>query len=126
MQAFLGDLKLRALLLATERLMLRARARSERVRQLVDEASHVLQIRTESGCGGYFEVRQGRVRMRFGLHEAPDFTQTWKDGGDAVRALTSRDEADLARAFEAGACRMSGSFLVALWFNEVMKLARPR
>lgn len=62
--------------------------------------------------------------MRFGLHEAPDFTQTWKQGAQAFRVLTSGDETDLLRAFEAGQCRMSGSLLVALWFNEVMKLAR--
>ncbi|MCE9673716.1 hypothetical protein LY474_38535 [Myxococcus stipitatus] len=30
----------------------------------------------------------------------------------------------LARAFATGRYRMSGSFLVAPWFNEVMKLAR--
>ena len=51
--------------------------------------------------------------------------KTWRDGGEAVRVLTSRDESNLLRAFEAGHCRMAGSFLVALGFNEVMKRARP-
>jgi len=40
--------------------------------------------------------------------------------------MTSPDESDLMRAFNAGQCRMEGRFGVALWFNEAMKIARRK
>jgi hypothetical protein len=84
----------------------------------------VLQIRTVDGKGAYFELGSGSVRLKQGLHPAPDFTQTWRTSSDAVQVLTSGNETELLRAFEDGRCRMHGSFVVALRFNAAVKLSR--
>jgi hypothetical protein len=120
----LGNVKLWVLLAVTERLIRRGRRHSARIREMLDGPSFVFQICTEAGAGGYFEVRSGDLRLRRGRHPSPDFTQTWADGHAAFAALTSGDETDVLRAFEAGTCRMAGSFLLALWFNEAVKISR--
>lgn len=118
-------LKLRALLRVTSIILARATKRSARLQAMLGDEDFVFQIATESGAGGHFALHDGALRYRPGLHAAPDFAQVWKTSGDAVRVMTSRDESDLLRAFNAGLCRMEGRFGVALWFNEAMKIARP-
>lgn len=124
MSSLLANLKLRLLLSASMPLLRRAQARSSRFQALLHEESFVLQIRTEDGVGGYYELRDGTLRLRHGLHRKPDLTQLWQRSGDAVRVMLSTDETDMLRAVEAGQCRMQGRFAVALWFNEAMKIAR--
>lgn len=119
-------LKLRLLLGVTPVLIERAASRSRRLRDLLDAEPFVMQVMTSTGGGGYFQLRGGRLRFHGGAHAAPDFTQVWTTAADAVQALTSRDETDVLRAFEAGRLRMKGEFAVALWFNEAMKIARHR
>lgn len=126
MTTLIGNLRLHFLLRMTLVLLRRALRRSERVRQLMRQDSFVFQIRTDAGSGGYFVVRDGAIALRFGVHPRPDFVQSWNNGHDAFRTLTSNDETDLLRAFEARQYRMQGNFLRALWFNEVMKLARNK
>ncbi|BCG24651.1 hypothetical protein TUM18999_28420 [Pseudomonas tohonis] len=125
MPTFIDTLKLRLLLAASMPLMRRAEARSERFRAMLHEESFVLQIRTRDGAGGYYELRDGTLRLRGGIHARPDLTQHWERSRDAVKVMLSRDETDMLRAVEAGQCRMQGRFAVALWFNEAMKIARP-
>jgi hypothetical protein len=117
-------LKLRALLAVTAALLRRCARRSLRLRRMLSEDSFVMQIRADDGVGGFFTVRDCRIRFRPGVHPNPDFAQIWRDSGAAVRALTNKDETELLRAIEDGRCRLQGSFLIALWFNEAMKLAR--
>lgn len=125
MKSFIGNQKLKLLMRITLVLIRRAEARSSRVRELIASEQHVLQIQTADGVGGHFVVADGRLSLRMGLHPKPDFTQIWCDGNTAVKAMTNADKTDLLRAFEDGKCEMRGRFIVALWFNEVMKLARP-
>ncbi len=125
MNTLIGNLKLTALLYLTLLLVRRGQKRSPRIAQLLHEDAFVLQIRTHAGWGGHFVLRDARLALRSGLHPAPDHVQSWRDGNAAFKALTSRDETELLRAYEDGRLRLQGRFLVALWFNEVMKLARP-
>jgi hypothetical protein len=123
----IGNLKLTALLCLTLLLVRRGQKRSPRIAQLMREDSFVLQIQTRSGRGGHFVLRDACLALHLGLHPAPDYVQSWIDGNAACAVLTSRDETEMLRAVEDGRLRMRGRFLVALWFNEVMKLARdPR
>jgi len=126
MTNFIGNLKLRCLLHITYWLLKRAQRDSARVRKLVRDDNFVFQIRTHAGSGGYFHICDGEITLNFGTHPRPDFVQSWRNGHDAFRTLTSNDETDLLRAFEARQYRMQGNFLRALWFNEVMKLARGK
>jgi len=126
MPDFLDNLKLRGLLRITATLLKRAETRSSRFRQMLGEDAFVLQIATEAGTGGHFILANGGIRYQGGVHPAPDFAQIWRRAGDAVRVMTSPDEAELMRAFNDGLCRMQGRFTVALWFNEAMKIARTK
>lgn len=126
MTTLIGNLKLRLLLRITLVLLRRALRNSERVRRLMREDSFVFQIRTHAGSGGYFVVGDGGIALHYGVHPRPDFVQSWANGNDAFRTLISSDETDLLRAFEARQYRMQGNFRRALWFNEVIKLARSK
>jgi hypothetical protein len=117
-------LRLRGLLRITAFVLARATKRSPRLQAMLGDGDFVFQIATEGGSGGHFALKDGRLRYRPRLHQAPDFVQIWKTPGDAVRVMTSPDESDLMRAFNSGLCRMDGRFIVALWFNEAMKIAR--
>ncbi|MGO9988916.1 MAG: hypothetical protein ACLPUH_09540 [Steroidobacteraceae bacterium] len=126
MSTFIGNMKLYLLLGVTLLLLRKAQKDSARVRTLMQENSFIFQIQTVGGAGGHFTLRDGRLSLTQGLHANPDFAQIWASGHDALRTLTSSDETDMLRAFDAGRCRMRGNFLIALWFNEVLKLARKR
>ena len=119
-----ADLTLLSLLAATKWMIRRAAARSPRVRALLQEENFTFQIATRSGVGGHFVLQDGQLHLRWGRHQKPDFAQTWQTGADAVRSLTSRDETAMLRAYEESRYAMQGRFTVALWFNEVIKLAR--
>jgi len=126
MLTLIGNLKLYLLLSVTLRLLRRAQRNSERVRALMREEGFVFQIQTARGAGGYFELRGGVMKLEHGLHPRPDLVQIWSSGNEAFRVMISSDETEVLRAFELGQCRMQGDFLIALWFNEVMKIARGR
>jgi hypothetical protein len=96
-----------------------------RLDELLGDTPFVFQIRTRDGVRGWFELRDGALRFRRGVHANPDFSQTWRSASDAVKVLASRDESSMLRALEDGSCRLAGAFAVALWFNEATKLARP-
>lgn len=124
MNEWIGDLQLRLMLAVMLRRMRRAGLRSAKVRALLAQGPFALQIRTRRGAGGCFLVAGGRVRLSAELVAAPDFEMTWRSGRDAFRGMAARDETELLRAFERGQCRMAGDFRLAMWLNEVMKLAR--
>ena len=126
MSTLIGNLKLYLLLSVTLRLLRRAQRNSERVRTLMREEGFVFQIQTARGAGGHFELRGGVMKLEHGLHPRPHLVQIWSSGNEAFRVMTSSDETEVLRAFELGQCRMRGDFLIALWFNEVMKIARGR
>lgn len=121
---WLENLKLRGLLRITAGLLKKAEKKSARFRQMLGEDSFVFQIATDQGVGGHFILKDGAIRYHGGTHPAPDFAQSWRRAGDAVRVMTSPDETELMRAFNNGLCRMRGRFTAALWFNEAMKIAR--
>lgn len=118
------NLKLRLLLLASMPLLRRAERKSKRFQQILRDDPFVLQILSLDGAAGYFELKEGRLQLHFGRHPHPSFSQTWATSRDAARVMMSRDETDLMRALEQGQCVLDGSFLLAMWFNEAMKIAR--
>jgi hypothetical protein len=120
----ISDLKLLPLLALTPVMIRRAEPRSPRLRALLRQEDFTFEIATRSGVGGHFVVHDGQVEFHWGRHKSPDFAQIWRSGGDAARTLTSREETAMLRGFEEGLYKMQGRFTVALWFNEVMKIAR--
>ncbi|WGM45907.1 hypothetical protein KOAAANKH_00772 [Brevundimonas sp. NIBR10] len=118
--------KLAFLLRLSAWLVRRGARRSVRLAEMLAEEDFTMQVRTEGGAGGHFQLRDGSFRFIGRLHDAPDFEQVWRSPADAVRVMTSPDESAMNRAFHDRLCRMSGRFVIALWFNEATKIAiRP-
>ncbi|MFI4938917.1 MAG: hypothetical protein ACHP7O_01010 [Burkholderiales bacterium] len=91
---------------------------------MFDDPAFVFQIQTGDGVTGHFELKDHRLRFRMGSHVCPTFVQHWQDSRQAVSAMLSKDETEILRAMEDGRCRLQGSFLVGLWFNEAVKISR--
>lgn len=117
-------LKLYALLMISTVLVWRASKASLRIQQMLKERPFIFQIQTSDGAAAYLVLCDARLRMYLGLHPAPDFSQYWEQAKDAVTVMLSRDETELLRAVEDGRCELRGSFLVGMWLNEAIKLAR--
>ena len=120
----LDDLMLIPLLAATRLMILRAAKRSPRIRTLLKSEQFKFLITTRRGAGGQLVLHGGRLDLRLGPGDSPDFCQVWSSGREALRTMTSKDETAMLRSFEEGRYTMQGRFTVALWFNEVMKLTR--
>ncbi|MFK1392516.1 hypothetical protein ACIUY4_14025 [Pseudomonas aeruginosa] len=118
------SLKFYSLLWISTLLVWRASRENTRVQQLLKEKPFVFQMRASDGVAAYLELRDAKLKMHLGQHPIPDFSQHWKRTGDAVAVMLSRDETELLRALEDGRCELRGSFLVGMWLNEAMKLAR--
>lgn len=117
-------LKLYLLLIISTILVWRASKSNLRLQQMLQERPFIFQIQTSDGAAAYLELRDSRLRMYLGLHPVPDFSQYWEQAKDAVTVMLSRDETELLRALEDGRCELRGSFLVGMWLNEAIKLAR--
>jgi hypothetical protein len=117
-------LQLRGLLLATNLLLKRATAKSPRMKAMLSDPPFIFQIQTDDGVSGHFELRDRALLFRLGSHVAPTFVQHWKGSREAVSVMLNKDETEILRAMEDGRCRMQGSFLIGMWFNEAIKIAR--
>ncbi|WP_187808272.1 hypothetical protein [Aquipseudomonas alcaligenes] len=118
------SLKLYCLLWVSTFLVRRASKKNSRIQQLLKEKPFVFQVCTSDGAAAYLELRGARLKMHLGQHPLPDFSQRWRRAKDAVSVMLNRDETELLRALEDGRCELQGSFLIGMWLNEVLKLAR--
>lgn len=126
MRERMGSIQLGLLLRATVWMVSRAQSRNERVKQMLDSYPCILQTQTDAGAAWYFQIANGQLTLHSGKHPNPDLTQIWGSAADAARILPDPDPSAMVRAFEKGLCRMSGSFLVGIRFNELTKLAHTR
>lgn len=117
--------KLYGLLRSSTLLVWYASKRSSRLSLMLNDEPFVLQIRTEDGAAAYLQLKNKRFKIHLGVHPNPDLDQLWSSSKKAVKTMISRDETEIIRAVEDGFCVMNGKFLVALWFNEAMKISRP-
>ena len=126
MSRFLDQLTLRVLLQLSMPALNKAAKTSPRFRELLNEPPFVLQIATQSGAAGFYEIRDKRLHVGFHRHAAPDLSQTWVNGQEARRVMMNADDSEMLRAMDDGRVRVKGNFAVALWFNEAMKIARAK
>lgn len=117
-------IQLRVLLWATSLMLSRAKTRSKRFKAMLDDPAFVIQIQTGDGVAGHFELKDNSLRFQMGPHVCPSFVQHWRDSRQAVSVMLSKDETEILRAMEDGRCRMQGSFLIGMWFNEAVKIGR--
>jgi len=122
--SLLYKFQLRTLLLATSLLIVRAKARSPRLQAMLTDPDFVFQIETADGVRAHFELQNCRLRFSLGSHVNPTFVQNWCGSREAVRVMLNKDETEILRAMEDGRCRLKGSFMIGMWFNEAIKIAR--
>lgn len=119
-----NDLRLYGLLSGASWLVRRSARRNRAVRKLLQRTPIVLEFRTGPRKGCHLVLENARLRCRRGLHPSPDFVQEWRSARSAFRVLSANSESALMRSFERSECAMSGQFLAAMWFNELMKNVR--
>jgi hypothetical protein len=83
----------------------------------------VFEISTEGGVARHwrFDGVTRRVSFHRGRAADPDCAMRFADAAVAVRSLLARDPAAADKAIEAGAMRIEGSPLLALWFSGLAK-----
>jgi hypothetical protein len=119
-------LRLRILLSLAPLLVNRAAKNSSRLKQLLETSPGPLQVIAAKKPVGFFTVKAGALRFKGGRHPAPSFTQAWNTPQAALRVLTTGDEPDMIGAFAARELEMIGDFQTAIWFQEVMAIAKSK
>jgi hypothetical protein len=116
------DLVLRALLAVLGRL-LAATSRVDPVLRSCITRDAVFEISTEGGVARHwrFDGVTRRVSSHRGRAAEPDCAMRFANAAVAVRTLLARDPAAADKAIEAGALRIEGSSLLALWFSGLAK-----
>ncbi|MDE2155723.1 MAG: hypothetical protein KGJ32_07530 [Xanthomonadaceae bacterium] len=78
----------------------------------------VFQIRTLSGVGRYYVIRDGSIRSFAGVVESPQFTLSFKDAAQGFAILSAKDS---QAAFLSGLGKkdlmISGDFREVMWFQ---------
>lgn len=78
------------------------------------EGKHlVFQIRTDSGVGRHYVIRDGAIRSSAGLATAPQFTLAFKDASNGFAILSAKDsQAAFLRGLGSKDLTISGDFHV--------------
>lgn len=88
--------------------------------------SLVFLIRTTSGVGRYYTIREGAIRSRAGLAANPQFTLSFKDAEKGFAILSAKDsQAAFLRGLGSGDLIISGDFLEVMWFQGLTAFLQP-
>lgn len=88
--------------------------------------SLVFQIRTVSGVGRYYVIRDGAIRSSAGLATNPQFTLSFKDAAKGFAILSAKDgEAAFLRGLGSKDLTISGDFLEVMWFQGLTAFLQP-
>lgn len=86
----------------------------------------VFQIRTDTGVGRTFTIRNGSIRSVAGLGDLPHFTFSFKDAGKGFAILSAKDsQAAFLRGLGSQDLRISGNFLEVMWFQGLTAFLQP-
>ncbi|MGV0958279.1 MAG: helicase [Limnohabitans sp.] len=88
--------------------------------------SLTFQIRTASGVGRYYELRDGRLSSTAGLTAQSQFTLTFTDAGKGFAILSAKDsQAAFLRGLGSRELSISGDFLEVMWFQGLTAFLQP-
>lgn len=86
----------------------------------------VFQIRTLSGVGRYFIIRDGGISSVAGLTADAQFTLNFKDAGKGFDILSAKDsQAAFLRGLGGKDLMISGDFLEVMWFQGLTAFLQP-
>jgi hypothetical protein len=86
----------------------------------------VFQIRTGSGVGRYYVIRDGAIRSSAGLAANPQFTLSFKDAAKGFAILSAKDsQAAFLRGLGSEDLIISGDFQEVMWFQGLTAFLQP-
>ncbi|AKM04620.1 MULTISPECIES: hypothetical protein [Burkholderia cepacia complex] len=119
-------LKFKFLLWVFARLLKQQVRKNPDCARYIDGKDLVFQIRTISGIGRYFVIRDGAVRSISGLAANPRFTLSFKDAAKGFKILSNKDsQAAFLRGLGSNDLVISGDFLEVMWFQGLTAFLQP-
>ncbi|MFU5804166.1 helicase [Pseudomonas aeruginosa] len=119
-------LKFKFLLWAFTQLLKRQIKHNPDCARYVEGKSLMFQIRTASGAGRYYVIRDGAIRSSAGLAANPQFTLSFKDAAKGFEILSAKDsQAAFLRGLGSQDLIISGDFLEVMWFQGLTAFLHP-
>jgi hypothetical protein len=119
-------LKFKFLLWAFPQLLKRQIKHNPDCARYVEGKSLVFQIRTGSGVGRYYVIRDGAIRSSAGLAANPQFTLSFKDAAKGFAILSAKDsQAAFLRGLGSEDLFISGDFQEVMWFQGLTAFLQP-
>jgi hypothetical protein len=119
-------LKFKFLLWAFTQLLKRQIKNNPDCARYVQGKSLVFQIRTASGIGRTYVIRDGAIRSSAGLVANPQFTLGFKDAARGFAILSAKDsQAAFLRGLGSKDLIISGDFQEVMWFQGLTAFLQP-
>ncbi|MGO4158778.1 helicase [Cupriavidus sp. YAF13] len=119
-------LKFKFLLWAFTQLLKRQIKNNPDCTRYVESKNLVFQIRTVSGVGRYYVIRDGAIRSSAGLVANPQFTLSFKDAVKGFAILSAKDsQAAFLRGLGSKDLIISGDFQEVMWFQGLTAFLQP-
>jgi hypothetical protein len=119
-------LKFKFLLWAFAQLLQRKIRSSPECARYVGAKKLVFQIRTASGAGRYYVIKDGAVRSLAGLTDSPAFTLSFSSAGKGFEILSAKDaQAAFLRGVGSKDLVISGDFREVMWFQGLTSYLQP-
>jgi len=111
-------LKFKLLLWAFTLLLKRQIKQNPNCASYVEGKSLMFQIRTSSGVGRHYIIRNGTIHSAAGLASNPQFTLNFRDAARGFAILSAKDsQAAFLRALGSKDLIISGDFQEVMWFQ---------
>lgn len=119
-------LKFKLLLWAFTQLLKRQVKTNPDCARYIEGKRLVFQIRTDSGVGRHFVVRDGSIRSFAGLTADPGFTLSFSYAARGFEILSAKDsQAAFLRGLGSRELTISGDFLEVMWFQGLTAFLQP-
>ncbi|MGJ7490576.1 helicase [Variovorax sp. ZT4R33] len=119
-------LKFKFLLWAFTQLLKRQIKNNPDCARYVAGKSLVFQIRTASGGGRHYVIRDGAIRSAVGLAPNPQFTLNFTDAAKGFTILSAKDsQAAFLRGLRTKDLTISGDFQEVMWFQGLTAFLQP-
>lgn len=119
-------LKFKFLLWVFNQLLQRQIKNNPECARYVQGKTLVFQIRTASGAGRYYEIRDGAIRSFGGLAAHPQFTFTFADAAKGFAILSAKDsQPAFIRGVGSKELVVSGDFREVMWFQGLSAFLQP-
>lgn len=119
-------MKFKLLLWMLTKLLQRAVKTNPKCAAFVKDKNVTFQIRTTSGEGRYFEVKNGKIRSYVGQTKSPSFTFTFKTGRKGFAVLSAKDSVNtFLTALRTEDLVITGNFVDVMWFQSLVDFIQP-